>query len=204
MLVRSSVFYHTVGCYKEPYREDHLIEAEEQIEDMNKRMQSQWSASGILEAPLDKVWEKLLDTFPMLSSQERSELERAGSPDVLKMSAGKHGEGRIHLEVDKNRHQVAVQGEWWYRGVYTLTPHTRGSLLVDQGWMNSINIFVCGLFLLCFAFGLRLVLQSGKASFWGPSLTLLCGVLFIIAAIFPVNPTLGYPRGVAPTYSLHG
>ncbi len=132
MLVRSSVFYHTVGCYKEPYREDHLIEAEEQIEDMNKRMQSQWSASGILEAPLDKVWEKLLDTFPMLSSQERSELERAGSPDVLKMSAGKHGEGRIHLEVDKNRHQVAVQGEWWYRGVYTLTPHTRGSLLVYQ------------------------------------------------------------------------
>src|SRR5438874_10266685 len=56
--------------------------------------------------------------------------------------------------------------------------------LGDQGWMNSINIFVCGLFLLCFAFGLRLVLQSGKASFWGPSLTLLCGVLFIIAAIF--------------------
>ncbi len=76
--------------------------------------------------------------------------------------------------------------------------------LGDQGWMNSINIFVCGLFLLCFAFGLRLVLQSGKASFWGPSLTLLCGVLFIIAAIFPVNPALGYPRGVAPTYSLHG
>src|SRR6266699_2204906 len=51
--------------------------------------------------------------------------------------------------------------------------------LGDQGWMNSINIFVCGL-------------------------TLLCGVLFIIAAIFPVNPALGYPRGVAPTYSLHG
>jgi len=89
---------------KEPYREDHLIEAEEQIEAMNKRTQSQWSTSGILEAPLDKVWEKLLDTFPTLSSQERSELERAGSPDVLKMSAGKHGEGRIHLEVDKNRH----------------------------------------------------------------------------------------------------
>jgi len=76
--------------------------------------------------------------------------------------------------------------------------------LGDQGWMNSINIFVCGLFLLCFAFGLRLVLQSGKASLWGPSLTLLCGVLFIIAAIFPVSPALGYPPGVAPTYRLHG
>ena len=99
---------------------------------MNKRMQSPWSASGLVEAPLDDVWEQLLDTFPMLSSQQRSELERAGSPDVLKMSAGKHGEGRIHLEVDTKRHQVAVQGEWWYRGVYTLTPHPRGCLLVYQ------------------------------------------------------------------------
>ena len=76
--------------------------------------------------------------------------------------------------------------------------------LGDQGWMNSSNIFVCGLFLLCFAFGLRLVLPSGKASFWGPGLALLCGVLFIMAAIFPLNPALGYPPGVAPTYRLQG
>ena len=76
--------------------------------------------------------------------------------------------------------------------------------LGDQGWMNSINIFVCGLFLLCFALGLRRVLPSGKASFWGPRLALLCGVLFILAAIFPINPALGYPPGVAPTYQLHG
>jgi hypothetical protein len=70
--------------------------------------------------------------------------------------------------------------------------------------VNSLNIFVCGLFLVCFAFGLRLVLQSGKASFWGPGLALLCGVLFIIVAIFPISPALGYPPGAAPTYSLHG
>ena len=76
--------------------------------------------------------------------------------------------------------------------------------LGDQGWEQIANFIVCGLFLLCFAFGLRLVLQSGKASFWGPGFVLLCGVLFIIAAIFPVNPALGYPPGVAPTYSLHG
>ena len=73
-----------------------------------------------------------------------------------------------------------------------------------QGWMNNINIFICGLFLLCFAFGLKRALRSGKGSVWGPGLTLLCGVLLIIAAIFPISPALGYPPGVAPTYSLHG
>lgn len=99
---------------------------------MNKRAQPQWSASGLLEAPLDKTWEKLLDTFSMLSPQQRRELEREGGPDVWKMSAGKQGEGRIHLEVDKKHHRVAVQGEWWYRGVYSITAHPRGSLLVYQ------------------------------------------------------------------------
>jgi hypothetical protein len=99
---------------------------------MNKRTQPQWRASGILEAPVDQVWEKLLDTFPMLSPQERSELAREGSPEVLKMSAGKHGEGRISFEVDKKQHGAAIQGEWWYRGVYAIDPHARGSLLVYQ------------------------------------------------------------------------
>src|SRR5436189_4746547 len=67
------------------------------------------------------------------------------------------------------------------RAGYSAWRHAVSQLsLGDQGWMNSINIFVCGLFLLYFAFGLRLALRSGKGSFWGPSLTLLCGVLFII------------------------
>src|SRR5260370_7066353 len=73
-----------------------------------------------------------------------------------------------------------------------------------QGWMNNINIFICGLFLLCFAFGLKRALRSGKGSVWGPGLTLLCGVLLIIAAIFPISPALGYPPGLPPTYSLPG
>src|SRR5215469_15028456 len=76
--------------------------------------------------------------------------------------------------------------------------------LGTQGWMNSINIFICGLFLLCFAFGLKRALRPGKGSVWVPRLTLLCGVLLIMGAIFPISPALGYPPGVAPTYSLHG
>jgi hypothetical protein len=32
--------------------------------------------------------------------------------------------------VDKVRHSIAVQGEWWYCGVHTVEPHPRGSLVV--------------------------------------------------------------------------
>lgn len=76
--------------------------------------------------------------------------------------------------------------------------------LGDSGWINSLNIVVCGGFLLCFAIGLWMALRSGKGSVWGPRLTGLCGVLFIIIGIFPINSGLGYPPGVAPTYGLAG
>lgn len=99
---------------------------------MNQRTQSPWSVSGILEAPLDQVWEVLFDTLPGLPSQVRRELERDGHPEVLTMSAGSPGEGRIHLKVDKRQYRVAIQGEWWYRGEYSLTQHPHGCLLVYQ------------------------------------------------------------------------
>jgi hypothetical protein len=76
--------------------------------------------------------------------------------------------------------------------------------LGDQGWINSLAIIACGGFLLCFAIGLWTALRSGKGSVWGPVLTALCGALFIMIGIFPINPGLGYPPDVAPTYRLAG
>src|SRR5262249_32536301 len=70
--------------------------------------------------------------------------------------------------------------------------------LGDQGWINSVNILACGVFLLCFALGLRLVLRSGKGSVWVPRLAMLCGGFFIIASTFPVNPGLASPRASRP------
>jgi hypothetical protein len=76
--------------------------------------------------------------------------------------------------------------------------------LGPRGWVNTVTILVFGLFLLGFALGLKRALRSGKASAWGPRLALLCGLLMIMLAIFPINPGLGYPPGVPPSYSLHG
>lgn len=92
---------------------------------------------------------------------------------------------------------------------YSVWRHSVSQLsLGQQGWMNSINMFVCGLFLLCFAFGLTRTLHSGKGSVWGPRLTWLCGVLFLLAALFATNPALGYPPPLTPTDNvllpLHG
>lgn len=80
--------------------------------------------------------------------------------------------------------------------------------LGPQGWMNSLNIFVCGLFLFCFAFGLAQTVRTGKCSTWGPRLTWVCSVLFFLAAFFATSPALGYPPPLTPTENillpLHG
>ena len=78
--------------------------------------------------------------------------------------------------------------------------HTFGSLLSlgDQGWMQITNFIVCGVLVLGFAIGLRLVLHAGKGAVWGPLLLGLFGLLLIIAGIFVTDPGQGYPVGVAP------
>lgn len=97
---------------------------------MDRRAQTQWSASGVVEAPVEEVWEALLNVSPFLSPTGWREM--ALQPDVqpFTIAVGEPGEGRLNLEVDKQHHSFAVQGEWWYRGVHSVEPHTRGSLLV--------------------------------------------------------------------------
>lgn len=83
----------------------------------------------MVEAPIEKVWEVLLDANP-LSSTDKSDIFHADESEIYKTSTGKPGEGKITIEVDKKHHSIAIQGEWWYRGVHTVEAHERGSLLV--------------------------------------------------------------------------
>lgn len=55
-------------------------------------------------------------------------LHKGAHPFTL--TRGKPGERRMYIEVNQQRHSMAVQGEWWYRGVISVEPHARGSLLV--------------------------------------------------------------------------
>jgi hypothetical protein len=105
---------------------------QQEVGAMNHRTQAQWSVTGVVEAPPDQAWQALLDTLPMISPQTRRELARDASPDFVKMLVENPGGGHSQLEVNKRQHRVAIQGEWWYRGVYSLTPHPQGCLLVYQ------------------------------------------------------------------------
>ena len=86
--------------------------------------------------------------------------------------------------------------------------HNYGSSLSlgDQGWMQIANFLVCGLLVLCFAVGLRRVLQFGKGSVWGPLLLGLFGLSLIVAGLFVTDPSLGYPPGThgSGPQTLHG
>lgn len=97
---------------------------------MNRRSQPHWSVSGVVEAPVEKVWEVLLESNPILSTADKAAITRQNGSQPFTTSIGKAGEGRTHIEVDKQHHSVALQSEWWYRGVHSVESHERGSLLV--------------------------------------------------------------------------
>ncbi|HZU71064.1 MAG TPA: DUF998 domain-containing protein [Ktedonobacteraceae bacterium] len=77
--------------------------------------------------------------------------------------------------------------------------------LSNQGWIQIANFLICGVLVLCFAFGLRQVFRSGKGSTWGPLLLGIFGLSLIIVGIFVTDPSLGYPPGSSGgVQTLHG
>ena len=92
---------------------------------MSQRSQVQWVASGVVEAPVERVWDQVLATMPGLPGA----VTRAGARGLERVATGSAGAGKISFEIDHQRHSIAAEGEWWYRGVYAVTPHARGSLV---------------------------------------------------------------------------
>jgi Protein of unknown function (DUF998) len=70
--------------------------------------------------------------------------------------------------------------------------------LGDQGWLQIANFVVSGLLIVAFAFGLRRVVASGRASRWGPIMVGLVGLGLIVSGVFVTDPALGYPPGAPP------
>jgi hypothetical protein len=84
--------------------------------------------SGIVAAPVEATWVALLAVVPELQ--------------LLPPAAA------VRTEVDVARHEVAQQGEWWYRGVVTVTAAASGSVVtraihnVAPGWSGWLVPFV--------------------------------------------------------------
>ncbi len=95
---------------------------------MSTRTQAGWTVFGMVAAPVAQVWAVLLASTPLLSPADKQAAARAAGPEPFIAACAQPGGGRV--EVDPRRHRLAVQGEWWYRGEYTVEPHPRGSLVV--------------------------------------------------------------------------
>ena len=88
------------------------------------------TVAGVIEAPVPQVWTALLDSNPLLTPEDREAIARHSGPQPWSSIKGEHLQGRTHIEVDPQRHRIAVEGDWWYRGVHSVEAHERGSLLV--------------------------------------------------------------------------
>ena len=88
---------------------------------------------AVVEAPPDRVAELLLDVrpggrSPMAATGEVTETETDTGDDFVVVKDG----SRLTVSVDRASREVALQGEWWYRGVTSVEPDPRGSRLVHR------------------------------------------------------------------------
>jgi len=95
-------------------------------------MSRPWLATGVVEAPVDAVFAALLAFGPAAGTQHNSPSAATGADAdrVLRYRAPVGDSGYVAaIEVDPKEHSLAVQGNWWYRGVYTVRACPRGSLI---------------------------------------------------------------------------
>ncbi|UQU65532.1 hypothetical protein COUCH_04175 [Couchioplanes caeruleus] len=85
---------------------------------------------GVVEATPDRVAEVLLDARP----GGRSPIAATGSARPAKgdeFTVTRDG-STITVTIDRDNRALVQQGEWWYRGVTSVEPDERGSLVVHR------------------------------------------------------------------------
>jgi hypothetical protein len=95
------------------------------------------SLTGVVGADEERVWDALLETSPYLT------------PRMREMITGSHGALRfptvpadgqtetspipgVNVEADNDSHTLALSGQWWFRGVYSVIPQGPDTLLRYQ------------------------------------------------------------------------
>jgi hypothetical protein len=92
-------------------------------------MSRQWLVCGVVEAPPEAVFAALLDVGPIAGAHREPDTSTdAGGVQRYRASIGEPA-STVNVEVDQREHMLAVQGNWWYCGVYTVRPCPDGSRL---------------------------------------------------------------------------
>src|ERR1700722_8429499 len=86
------------------------------------------SLTGVVSADEERVWDALLETSPYLTPRMREMI--TGSHGVLRFPAVP-ADGQtetspvpgVNVEADGGSRTLAVSGQWWFRGVYSMIPH---------------------------------------------------------------------------------
>ncbi len=97
-----------------------------------------WTATGVVEAPLDDVADLVLRAEAGEVASERwfvphvpvgAGLALTGGP--VRFGVLPHGLSvpTSYIEVDRARRTLAVEGRWWFRGVYAFEAHPNGTLV---------------------------------------------------------------------------
>jgi hypothetical protein len=78
--------------------------------------------------------------------------------------------------------------------------------LGERGWIQIANFLVTGVCLLGFALGLRRTMPTGRGSRTAPVLAGVCGAGLLVAGVFSMDPSAGYPVGsTVPAHpTVHG
>ena len=95
------------------------------------------SLTGIVGAEEERVWGALLETSPYLTPRMREMI--TGSHGVLRFPA-RLADGQtetspvpgVNVEADDDSHTLAISGQWWFRGVYSMIPQRHDTLLRYQ------------------------------------------------------------------------
>ncbi|MEU8661458.1 hypothetical protein [Actinoplanes philippinensis] len=85
---------------------------------------------GVVEASPDVVAAVLLDVGPGGRSPlaVSGVVEKGDGDDLVVILEG----SRMTVTVDQAARSVALQGEWWYRGVTSVEPDPRGSVVIHR------------------------------------------------------------------------
>jgi hypothetical protein len=95
------------------------------------------SLTGIVEAAEDRVWGALLETSPYLTPQMRETI--ADTPTTLRFpTGGTTGQASpvagVNVESDTGQHTLAISGQWWFRGVWSMRPEGPATLVCYQAF----------------------------------------------------------------------